>query len=162
MPSFRQGASVRTQLDVDQLYRQFAILLLTCCIACRGDNVLFYSIRPSAGPATPLTGASVDEGLPIQAGDEELLGQIDGVESGEVTGWACQRGYMTRPLQVCSGACLLSVLQWLRRMDLHASHMACCPSDACATLDGRHTMETQGSGRSLPVVSIAEENMQGR
>ena len=68
--------------------------------ACRSDNVLFYSIRPSAGPATPLTGASVDDGLPIQTGDEELLGQIDGVESGEVTGWACLRGYMQKPLQV--------------------------------------------------------------
>ena len=64
--------------------------------------MLFYSIRPSAGPATPLTGASVDDGLPIQTGDEELLGQVDGVESGEVTGWACLRGYLARPLQVCS------------------------------------------------------------
>ncbi|CAL5227666.1 g10673 [Coccomyxa viridis] len=64
------------------------------------DSVLFYSIRPSAGPATPLTGASVDDGLPIQTGDEELLGQVDGVESGEVTGWACLRGYLARPLQV--------------------------------------------------------------
>ena len=63
--------------------------------------MLFYSIRPSAGPATPLTGASVDDGLPIQTGDEELLGQVDGVESGEVTGWACLRGYLARPLQVC-------------------------------------------------------------
>ena len=64
--------------------------------------MLFYSIRPSAGPATPLTGASVDDGLPIQTGDEELLGQVDGVESGEVTGWACLRGYLARPLQVWS------------------------------------------------------------
>ena len=40
----------------------------------RSDNVLFYSIRPSAGPATPLTGASVDDGLPIQTGDEALAG----------------------------------------------------------------------------------------
>ena len=73
--------------------------------------MLFYSIRPSAGPATPLSGASVDDGLPIQTGDEELLGQVDGVESGEVTGWACLRGYLARPLQVCSKASLLTLFQ---------------------------------------------------
>ena len=104
--------------------------------------MLFYSIRPSAGPATPLTGASVDEGLPIQAGDEELLGQIDGVESGEVTGWACQRGYMTRPLQVCSGACNLNVLQKLLRMEMHAAHCRhAAILNACAILDSRNIME---------------------
>lgn len=62
--------------------------------------MLFYSIRPSAGPATPLTGAAIEDDLPVQTGDEELLGQIDGVESGEVTGWACHRGYMAKPLEV--------------------------------------------------------------
>ena len=48
----------------------------------------------------------MDDGLPIQSGDEELLGQVDGVESGEVTGWACLRGYLARPLQVCLMASL--------------------------------------------------------
>jgi len=66
----------------------------------RSEGVLFYSIRPSAGPATPLTGAAIEDDLPVQTGDEELLGQIDGVESGEVTGWACHRGYMAKPLEV--------------------------------------------------------------
>lgn len=61
---------------------------------------MFYSIRPSAGPATPLSGAAVEDDLPVQTGDEELLGQIDGVDSGEVTGWACLRGYMAKPLEV--------------------------------------------------------------
>ncbi|CAL8462361.1 g1894 [Coccomyxa elongata] len=64
------------------------------------EGVLFYSIRPSAGPATPLSGAAVEDDLPVQTGDEELLGQIDGVDSGEVTGWACLRGYMAKPLEV--------------------------------------------------------------
>lgn len=61
--------------------------------------MLFYNIRPSAGPATPLSGARVDEDLPTQAVDDALLGQIDGVEGGEITGWACKRGYMGAPLQ---------------------------------------------------------------
>ncbi|KAK9842558.1 hypothetical protein WJX81_006050 [Elliptochloris bilobata] len=64
------------------------------------EGVLFYNIRPSAGPATPLSGARVDEDLPTQAVDDALLGQIDGVEGGEITGWACKRGYMGAPLQV--------------------------------------------------------------
>ena len=68
--------------------------------------MLFYSIRPSAGPAVPLTGVGVEEDLPLQPVDEELLGQIDGVESGEVTGWACLRGYMARPLEVRGSATL--------------------------------------------------------
>jgi hypothetical protein len=68
---------------------------------CRSDaGVLFYSIRPSAGPAVPLAGQGLEDDLPNQAVDEELLGQIDGVDSGEVTGWACHRGYMARPLEV--------------------------------------------------------------
>jgi hypothetical protein len=61
--------------------------------------VLFYNIRPSAGPATPLSGARVEEDLPTQAVDDALLGQIDGVEGGEISGWACKRGYMGAPLQ---------------------------------------------------------------
>ena len=61
--------------------------------------MLFYNIRPSAGPATPLSGARVDEDLPTQAADDALLGQIDTVEGGEISGWACKRGYMGAPLQ---------------------------------------------------------------
>ncbi len=72
-----------------------------CGLTNRSEGVLFYSIRPSAGPATPLTGAAVEDDLPTQTGDEALLGQIDGVESGEVAGWACLRGYMSKPLEVC-------------------------------------------------------------
>ncbi len=83
--------------------------------------MLFYSIRPSAGPATPLTGASVDDGLPIQSGDEELLGQVDGVESGEVTGWACLRGYLARPLQVCLMALSLTVYTCMHCMQTWCS-----------------------------------------
>ena len=48
----------------------------------------------------PLTGSAVDEDLPVQTGDEDLLGQIDGVEDGEVSGWACLKGYMGKPLEV--------------------------------------------------------------
>ena len=75
--------------------------------------MLFYSIRPSAGPAVPLAGQGLDEeALPSQAVDEELLGQINGVDAGEVTGWACHRGYMARPLEVncCFLFCPLSPL----------------------------------------------------
>lgn len=100
--------------------------------------MLFYSIRPSAGPATPLMGASVDEGLPIQNGDEELLGQIDGVDSGEVTGWACLRGYMTRPLQVCMN-CLTLMLT------------GNFGADACASAQARHAALTVCNGLMVSV-----------
>lgn len=83
------------------------------CVQNRSGGVLFYSIRPSAGPATPLTGATVEDDLPVQTGDEALLGQIDGVESGEVTGWACLRGYMAKPLEVRCSSALKLVLHML-------------------------------------------------
>ena len=93
--------SIRNSVhDHDQLDAEPASLLWYA-FQCRSDgSVLFYSIRPSAGPAVPLTGMGIEEDLPLQPVDEELLGQIDGVESGEVTGWACLRGYMARPLEV--------------------------------------------------------------
>ena len=77
-------------------------LLASCgCMLHRADDkVLFYSIRPSAGPATPLSGARVGEGLPLQPVDDHLLGQIDGISAGEITGWACLRGDMGKPLEV--------------------------------------------------------------
>jgi hypothetical protein len=53
----------------------------------------------------------VTDDLPVQTGDEDLLGQIDGVEDGEVTGWACLKGYMAKPLEVCRHpCCCLSIM----------------------------------------------------
>ena len=75
--------------------------------------MLFYNIRPSAGPATPLSGARVEEDLPTQAVDDALLGQIDGVEGGEITGWACKRGYMGAPLQARAQAQGTQIRQFL-------------------------------------------------
>lgn len=72
---------------------------------CRGsDDVLYYSVRstPSGGPrAPPLTGPKVESDLPTEDWDERLLGQIDNVEAGTVSGWACLRGQLAQPLQVC-------------------------------------------------------------
>jgi hypothetical protein len=69
---------------------------------CRSDEgVLFYSIRAGAGPASPLQGSRLeDDGIPVQPTNDQLLGQIDSVEAGEMTGWACMKGYMGKPLQV--------------------------------------------------------------
>lgn len=71
---------------------------------CRGsDDVLYYSVRstPSGGPhAPPLTGPKIENDLPTQEWDERLLGQIDSVEAGTVSGWACLRGQLEKPLQV--------------------------------------------------------------
>ena len=71
---------------------------------CRGsDDVLYYSVRttPSGGPrAPPLTGPKIESDLPTQDWDERLLGQIDGVDAGIVSGWACLRGQLEKPLQV--------------------------------------------------------------
>ncbi|KAK9817855.1 hypothetical protein WJX72_003172 [[Myrmecia] bisecta] len=64
------------------------------------EQVLYYSIRPGAGPATPLEGKALTASLPTQQFDDKLLGQIDGVEAGQVTGWACVRGQLGSPLQV--------------------------------------------------------------
>lgn len=67
------------------------------------DDVLYYSVRstPSGGPrAPPLTGPKIESDLPTQEWDERLLGQIDSVEAGTVSGWACLRGQLEKPLQV--------------------------------------------------------------
>lgn len=65
-----------------------------------GSEVLFYSIREGRAeqPAT-LVGPSVDQLPPVQAGDGSLLGQVDSVHAGLVTGWACRRGG-SQPTQV--------------------------------------------------------------
>ena len=66
------------------------------------EEVLYYSIRssPSEGPAAPLTGPLLAADVPDQAHDDKLLGQVEGVETGEVSGWACARGEVAQPLQV--------------------------------------------------------------
>jgi len=65
------------------------------------ETVLFYSVRPSAGPVAPLVAghsggagaaASFGTDLPLQPHDPALLGQVDGVEGGIASGWACVRG----------------------------------------------------------------------
>jgi hypothetical protein len=60
------------------------------------EAVLFYSVRPSTGPVPPLSGrARLGSGhtgeLPTQPHDPDLLGQVDGVEGGIASGWACVR-----------------------------------------------------------------------
>lgn len=65
------------------------------------EGILFYSIRSGAGPASPLQGSRLeDDGIPIQPLNDHLMGQIDSIEAGEMTGWACMKGYMGKPLQV--------------------------------------------------------------
>ena len=81
------------------------LLILVVTILCRGsDDVLYYSVRstPSGGPrAPPLTGPKIESDLPTQAWDDRLLGQIDAVDSGMVSGWACLKGQQSpSPLQV--------------------------------------------------------------
>ena len=68
-------------------------------LACR-DTVLYYSIRPKAGPGIALKGDGIEDGIPVQPQDESLLGQIDGLEAGIVSGWACSRGQLLKPLEV--------------------------------------------------------------
>jgi hypothetical protein len=67
-----------------------------------GESMLFYSIRRTSGDVAPLRGPRLERGLPIAAKhDVQLLGQIDWVEAGNVSGWACVRDSpSTRPLQV--------------------------------------------------------------
>lgn len=86
------------------------LLILIVTILCRGsDDVLYYSVRttPSGGPrAPPLTGPKIESDLPTQAWDDRLLGQIDAVDSGMVSGWACLKGQQSpSPLQVRTSWC---------------------------------------------------------
>ena len=66
---------------------------------CR-DGVLHYSTRPNSGPGQILKGNNVDQDPPIQAQDPQLLGQIDHLEAGKLTGWACSKGQLLKPLEV--------------------------------------------------------------
>lgn len=81
---------------------------------CRSDEgILFYSIRSGAGPASPLQGSRLeDDGIPIQPLNDHLLGQIDSIEAGEMTGWACMKGYMGKPLQVWKVSCLKGMVRF--------------------------------------------------
>lgn len=56
--------------------------------------VLHYSVRQHDGADPPaLTGPTTESDLPpVAAGDGSVLGQVDSIEAGRVTGWACQRG----------------------------------------------------------------------
>ena len=66
---------------------------------CR-DGVLHYSTRPNSGPGQILKGNDIDRDPPIQAQDPQLLGQIDHLEAGMLTGWACSKGQLLKPLEV--------------------------------------------------------------
>ncbi len=98
------------------------------CDGCRGsDDVLYYSVRstPSGGPrAPPLTGPKIESDLPTQEWDERLLGQIDSVEAGTVSGWACLRGQLEKPLQVCMSAS--SLLHQVDRAGISGSSASVC------------------------------------
>ena len=59
------------------------------------------SRRQDAGAARSLTGPTLTSAPPVRRIDENLLGQVDAVEAGEVSGWACLRGAISvQPLQV--------------------------------------------------------------
>lgn len=47
-----------------------------------------------------LKGGDIGTDLPTQPADENLVGQIDGVEAGVIRGWACSRGQDFKPLKV--------------------------------------------------------------
>ena len=79
------------------------------CAAHRGGSngsaaTLFYSIRANAGVSGPLQGRGLADGPPtVAAGDEALLGQLEWVEAGVVSGWACVRGAPNQVLKVHTG-----------------------------------------------------------
>ncbi|KAK9842850.1 hypothetical protein WJX74_003372 [Apatococcus lobatus] len=66
------------------------------------EKILYYNIRQGAAPAKDLKGPKLADAPPDSAAhDDRLLGQIDGVESGQISGWACLRGSRNAaPLQV--------------------------------------------------------------
>ena len=64
------------------------------------DGVLHYSTRPNSGPGQILKGNDIDRDPPVQAQDPQLLGQIDHLEAGKLTGWACSKGQLLKPLEV--------------------------------------------------------------
>ena len=105
---------------------------------CRGsDDVLYYSVRstPSGGPrASPLTGPKIENDLPTQEWDERLLGQIDNVEAGTVSGWACLRGQLAQPLQVSAvPPCNTAHLSLLRHPSLQPSDDSPSPCSLLAS-----------------------------
>jgi hypothetical protein len=69
----------------------------------REPLVLHYSVRPRgvhAGDAPPLEGPTVEQDQPpVGLGDGSLLGQVDSVEAGQASGWACLRGAPGADLQ---------------------------------------------------------------
>lgn len=71
---------------------------------CRGGNgtqSLFYSIRPDAGVTRPLAGPGLPDSPPtVAVSDDRLLGQLDWVEAGVISGWACVRGNPGQTLKV--------------------------------------------------------------
>ena len=77
--------------------------MLHCCSAGTNSSAatLFYSIRASAGVSGPLQGRGLADSPPTApAGDEALLGQLEWVEAGTVSGWACVRGAPNQVLKV--------------------------------------------------------------
>lgn len=77
-------------------------LLVTACRAGNSSGAsLFYSIRASTGVSGPLKGRDLADSPPsVAASDEALLGQLEWVEAGVVSGWACVRGAPNQVLKV--------------------------------------------------------------
>ena len=66
-----------------------------------GPQSLFYSIRPDAGVRRPLVGSGLAKSPPtVAVGDDQLLGQLDWVEAGVISGWACVRSNPGQKLKV--------------------------------------------------------------
>lgn len=69
-------------------------------------DIIHYSVRyanndSAASAAAPLLGERLEnKGANTDQRDVNLLGAIDGVEAGEVTGWACSRNAPWRPVEV--------------------------------------------------------------
>ena len=63
---------------------------------------MFFNIRQGAAPAKDLKGPKLADSPPDTAAhDDRLLGQIDAVENGQISGWACLRGAQnSAPLSV--------------------------------------------------------------
>lgn len=63
---------------------------------------MHYSTRPNSGPGQILKGDDLFSDLPLQKPDAQLLGQIDQMEAGVLSGWACSKGQLLKPLEVIS------------------------------------------------------------
>ena len=65
------------------------------------SGVLFYNFRVHTSAPPPLDGPRLqDDPLPVHASDGVMLGQVDQVDGGTVSGWACIPGVDSAPLQV--------------------------------------------------------------